>query len=141
MRIGPHSVRGPNMAVDVVDNVIVVVHGPVAPTDEEWTAYLAVIERQGITRTAYLIEAGAGEPNQEQRRQRDELLAGHGALPIAILSDIARIRIAVMPLTWVRGFRLDEVSFALGYLRVPVGRRSAVRDKLDELRAYIREAR
>src|SRR5580698_8857062 len=88
-----------NMAITVIDRLFIVVYGATNPTDEEWRAYLAMVERHGIDRTMQLIATDGGGPTSSQRRVLNEILAGR-AVPVAVVSGNARIRGTVTALSW-----------------------------------------
>jgi hypothetical protein len=128
-----------NMAAAVVDHVLLVVHGPAAPTEDDWTRYLALVQSHGVEGTVCLIVTAGGQPTPAQRRQLDELRAGR-AVPVALLTDIARMRVQAVPAQGIRAFRLDEMSLALAALRVPIRQWEHLRTALADLRRALDEA-
>jgi hypothetical protein len=79
------------MAVRVVDWLFVVVHGTASPTAGEWADYLDLVERHGIERTAQLVYTEGGGPTPAQRRELNDLLAGH-EVPVAVVTGSAGAR-------------------------------------------------
>lgn len=125
------------MAATIMDQLVIVVHGRRSPTNDEWTAYLALAKRPEIQ--AILIETHGGEPTPGQRSQRDE--RSSGPVLTALLTDIAELR-ARRALVWgssVRAFERVELTLALGHLRIPTRGRTLIRTRLIALRARLAE--
>jgi hypothetical protein len=124
------------MAVKIVDRLFIVAYGAAGPTAAEWTAYLDLMERQGIDRTMQLVVTDGGGPTAAQRRELDKLLAGR-TMPMAVVSGSIRVRGVVSVLSWlnrrIRAFRPPELREALVYLGVPARRGDLIERELNRL--------
>src|SRR5579871_6594936 len=129
-----------NMAVKVIDRLFIVVYGVAAPTDEEWSAYLRLVERHGVDRTLQLVATDGGEPTAAQHRRLADLLAGR-TVPVAVLSGNARVRVTVMALSWfnrrIKAFPPSGLPDALAYLEVPASRAGLIEREVSILRREI----
>jgi hypothetical protein len=128
------------MAIKVVDRLFIVVYGPDGPSDEEWNGYLKDVERHGIDRTQQLIVTPGGGPNAAQRGTLNALLAGR-SVPVAVMSDSARIRGVVTALSWfnrsIRAFPPNGLHDALAYLEIPATRGDLIQREILRLRALL----
>jgi hypothetical protein len=87
-----------NLAIHVVDRLFIVAYGATSPTDEEWSNYLGLVEHHGLD-TPQIIFTEGGAPTSAQRRQLAALLDGR-AVPVAVISSSARVRVTVTALSW-----------------------------------------
>ena len=124
------------MAATVIDRLVIVAYGAGPPTEPEWLDYVRLIARQGVERTMQLVFTEGGEPTAVQRRQLDALFAGR-AVPVAIVSDSARVRGTAMLLSWVnrqvKAFRPSQLGDALAYLEIPTTRGDLIERELRKL--------
>jgi hypothetical protein len=130
-----------NLAIQVVDRLFLVAYGTTGPTDEEWSSYLALVERHG-DQTQQLISTQGGAPTSAQRRQLAVLLGGR-TVPVAILSSSARVRAMTVALSWfnarIKVFAPSALSDALDFLGVPASREALITVELKKLRAELDE--
>jgi hypothetical protein len=128
------------MAVKVVDRLFIVVYGAAAPSDEEWGAYLRLVERHGVEQTLQLVFTDGGEPTTAQRRRLSELLAGC-TVPVAVLSGSPRVRVTVTALSWfnrrIKAFPPSGLRDALAYLEVPASREGLIEREVSILKREI----
>jgi hypothetical protein len=127
------------MAYSVTDRLFIVVYGAEPPTDMEWAAYLAVVERHGVDWTMQLIWTDGGGPTTPQRRSLNHLLDGR-VVPVAVLSDSARVRGIATALSWfnrrIRAFKAKDLPGALAFLEIPSSRNElSTRDPRSTCRA------
>ena len=129
------------MKTEIVDGVLLVVHGTEAPFDHEWDEYLnqvRLVVATGRPRAIAITEGGA--PTLSQRSQLNQILRGTGAIG-AVVSDSAFVRGIVTALSWfnrgVRSFAPEEFEFACEHLGLSVpqirhlgARLNALRDSL-----------
>jgi hypothetical protein len=131
----------PAMATRVVDHAIVVAYGAADPSDEEWLAYLDLVERQGIDRTVQLVVTDGGGPTLAQRRWLNALLGGR-AVPTAVVTSSLRVRGIVAALALlnrrIRAFPQSGLRDALAYLGLPASRGDLVEREVGRLRAELR---
>jgi hypothetical protein len=125
------------MAFMVIDRMFLLVHGAEDPTNEEWALYLDAIQRHGVDRTMLLVYTDGGGPSAMQRRYLNELLNGR-TVPVAVLSDSAKVRGLVTVMSWfnpqIRAFSPAELVVALAYLEVPTSRAELIEREKYELR-------
>src|SRR5262249_55248530 len=124
------------MGVKVIDRLFIVRYGASPLSDREWAAYLALVDQQGVERTAHLVVTDGGGPTAGQRHALNALLAGRVG-PVAGVSSSARVRGTVAAISWfngrIRAFPSSGLREALIYLEVPVSRRGIVEEALREL--------
>lgn len=110
-----------NMTFKVINNLFVVVYGPLNPTDEEWYGYMAAVRKAGIDRTVQLIVTEGGGPTSTQRKFLNELLGG-AQVPVAVLTTSVTVRGIITALGWfnrgIRGFSPSDLRGALAHLNV-----------------------
>lgn len=126
-----------NMAITVIDRLFIVVYGAENPTDEEWRDYLDLVERHGIDRTMQLIATDGGGPTAAQRRVLNDILAGR-AVPVAVVSESARVRMIVTGLSWfnrrIKAFPETGLRDAIAYLEIPASRTDLIMRAMAKLR-------
>jgi hypothetical protein len=130
-----------NLAYKVtVDRVVLVAYGTAEPSDEEWTGYLDVIEREGIDGTVQIIVTDGGEPTPAQRRRLNELLAGR-TVPVAVVSGSGRVRGTVTALSWfnwkIKAFPPSGLRDAIAYLEIPSARADLIATELGKLQTEV----
>jgi hypothetical protein len=135
-----------NLAIKIVDRLFLVAYGPEPPTDQEWSDYLHLVERQGVESTMQIVSTEGGEPTAAQRRQLTALLAGR-AVPVAVVSGSARVRTTVTAISWlhrrIRAFPSTSAGLrdALAYLEIPTSRADLIERELHKLRTEVDEGR
>ena len=135
-----------NLAVQIVDRLIIVAYGPEAPTDREWADYIHLVEHQGIDQTMQIVSTEGGKPTAAQRRQFAMLVDGR-AVPVAVVSGSARVRMTVTAISWfhrrIRAFPATSAGLceALAYLEIPMSRADLIECELHKLRAEVDEGR
>jgi hypothetical protein len=127
------------MRAKPMDRVFLVACGKAPPTEEEWAAYVNLVEAQGVG-MAQIILTDGGEPTTRQRQALDRVLDGL-PMPTAILSSNRRVRFFVWLLSCfdrtIAGFPADGMRDALYFLEVPMSRAPFYQRELDKLRAEI----
>jgi hypothetical protein len=131
-----------NVAIKVIDRVVLVAYGRGNPTDDEWAGYLDVIQRNGVDRTVQIIVTDGGEPTSAQRHRLNEVLAGR-AVPVAVISRSARVRGTVTALSWfnrkIKAFPPSGLREAIAYLEIPSTRADLIEAELRKLQTEVRE--
>jgi hypothetical protein len=124
------------MAWTVIDRLIVVVHGETEPTDAEWSAYLQVVEAQGVVSTKVLISSAGGSPTRAQRAALHRLIDGR-SVPVAVVSSDRQVRALVTVFSWfnnqVKAFPPPRMQAALAFLEVPARRTALIERELHNL--------
>jgi hypothetical protein len=114
------------MLHEVLNGVLVCVHGPTVPSDGEWHAYLDA----GVSgvRVALVIAGDSPGPNPRQRALIAKVpnLAG---IPTAVVTTSRAARCVVTALSWfgkdIRAFTPSELDDAVAYLGLSVDHRVA----------------
>jgi hypothetical protein len=129
-----------NMAVKVIDRLLIVVYGILDPTDADWQSFLKLVESHGIVRTQHLIYTDGGAPTVQQHRELDAVLAGR-IVPTAVVSDSLLVRGRLAAISWfdssIKPFPPSGLADALRFLEVPVNRYDLVTRELQRLRTEI----
>ena len=125
----------------IMDRLVMRVHGPLAPSDREWGAYLDFRRAQGIERTAEIVFTLGGGPTRGQRRALGDLMGGR-PVPLAILTPSGLVRglvrvASLLAAGPVKAFDVDRVRDALEFLEVPVTRAQLVEGELLALLAQL----
>lgn len=127
-----------HMRTEIVDGVLLVVHGHEPPTDEEWEAYLGQVKlvvATGRPRAIAVTEGGA--PSLSQRTQLNRILRGTRAVG-AVVSESSLVRGIVTALSWfnrgVRSFSPDALDDACAHLGLSDAQVHQLRGRLDALR-------
>ncbi len=136
-----------NLAVQLIDSTLVVVHNARAPSDDDWQLFMDVWKRHLDHVTAQLVVSDGGAPNPEQRRASLALISRRrtGPPPTAVLTTSMLVRGAVTALAWfirdrIRAFPPDRVSEACKFLGV-AHLESQLRECVRELRRQVPIAR
>jgi hypothetical protein len=126
------------MKTEIVEGVLLVVHGHEPPTDDEWEAYLGQVKlvvATGRPRAMAVTEGGA--PSLSQRTQLNRILRGTRALG-AVVSDSSFVRGIVTALSWfnrgVRSFSPADFEVACAHLELSDAQVHQLRGRLDALR-------
>lgn len=127
-----------HMKTEIVDGVLLVVHGHEPPTDDEWETYLGQVKlvvATGRPRAMAVTEGGA--PSLSQRTQLNRILRGTRALG-AVVSDSSFVRGIVTALSWfnhgVRSFSPDHFEVACAHLELSAIQIQHLSGRLDALR-------
>jgi hypothetical protein len=118
-------------------DLMLTVHGPIPPTDEEWRAYLEFSRTcVGRVTRSLIVSSGAG-PNGRQRTMLMKEFPEFAPVPVAVVSDSSMTRGIVTALRWfgknIRAFPPSQLAAALEYLGVPPERHAAVLDRVEAL--------
>jgi hypothetical protein len=129
-----------NMAIKVIDRLLIVVFGILDPTDVDWQRFLKLVECHGIVKTQHLIYTDGGAPSAEQHRKLRVLIAGR-VVPTAVVCDSFRVRAGLAALSLfnssVKPFPPSGLADALRFLEVPMSRFDLVTRELQKLRAEV----
>jgi hypothetical protein len=123
-----------------VRDVVVFVHGPQAPTDEEWEevldSYRGKPEQPSFRSLVY---TAGGAPSATQRARLREVSQGRAR--IAVLTASAVARAAGIAVGWfnpqIQIYGLKDIEKALDHLHVPVAQRSELRQALTDLQSAL----
>ena len=111
-----------NMVQDFCGDLMIVVHTGQAPSDEEWTRYVAAVERMDPEKLRTIVFTDGGAPNLEQREAINRALGGKTS-PGAVVSNSMLVRGAVTALSWfnpkIKAFSPSGTAAAFAYLGVP----------------------
>ncbi len=116
-------VRGTTMCAELVDGVMLVVHGTMEPAAEEWSAYCeyaGAIRRSagGRLRTLVLTASDAG-PNAGQRAEYQRRVAGANNR-VAVLCAGGVTRAILTAMSWfnpdMKAFGVGEIDRGIDYL-------------------------
>jgi len=113
----------PNLAFEVHDemSLIVLKHGPGAPSGQEWTRYLDAFGpvAHRLEQMRILVLTDGGRPLREQQAPMNALVAGRSVRTAVVSSSMAvRFVISVFALMnpGIRGFPSSHLAEALEYL-------------------------
>jgi hypothetical protein len=131
-----------NLAIKVIDRLLIIVHGKLDPADDEWWGCLDTIAKHGINRTQHLIYTDGGAPTVQQYRDLNTVLAGR-VVPTAVVSDSLLVRARLAAVSWfdssIKPFPPGGLADALRFLEVPMSRFDLVTRELHKLRREIEE--
>jgi hypothetical protein len=120
----------------------ILVHGEQAPSDEDWDAWLQLVQRQ-LARAerprCIVVSDGDVVPTPKQRGALNKVLDEYGRpVPTAVMSLSRTARGIVTVMGWfnsaIRAFAMDELSSALEYLDVAPTRRADVLTRIMRMR-------
>ncbi len=114
------------MACQRVRSAILLVHGPEAPTADEWDEYLKLVDASRALVTQVIVHTEGGGPNPKQRDAVQTLYNTYkpSAPPVAVLSNSVIARGIVTAISWrygrdkIRAFSPTELDAALAWLRL-----------------------
>ena len=132
------------MAYTVVEpGLVVLVHGPNNPADDEWYEYVQTVQRlaeKGDGTVACLVVTDGGTPNSVQRTDMNaafQMDAGQ-KYPTAVVTESRMARGVVTALGWfnagIKAFAPRQLGAALDYLGVTEDAHGEVRAVLEDLR-------
>jgi hypothetical protein len=121
---------------DKCGETLVIVHAAVAPTDEEWDAWIARMAHQDYKRV--LILSRGGGPNARQRRKTNKFWAGRDVPRFALVTTSRFVIGIIKAFNWflddqLKPFHPDRMDEALDYIEVPEPERAALRARADVL--------
>jgi hypothetical protein len=119
---------GRTICVDVIEDVVVVMHSEECPSEEEWNGCMATAEatnRRSPSGVRVLVATLGGRPNSRQRASYAERL---GRCPVAVITDSAAVRTVAQYMNvfnpFIRTFSaLDAALEFLGRPGLPVSGR------------------
>jgi hypothetical protein len=135
------------LAFGELSRCVVLVHGLVAPTDDEWDAYVlflkSAVERAGRVRVVVSTEGGA--PTPRQRKAMDRVMTPfYRTARVAIVTGSTFVRGVVTAFRliypWYRAFDPTDLGGALTYVDVPAPEQDAAAAMVAELAATLRTA-
>ncbi len=118
---------------------LVIGHGPVAPSREDWSAVCAAIESEHASASGQLVLSRGGVPDAAQRRTALAVLPpGFVAPPVAVVAEQAVVRGVITVLNWFlqgshAAFKRSDVAGIarhLGVARAAVEELSSFADEL-----------
>lgn len=132
-----------NQVFSFLDDIIVVIHGPRPPSDEEAHEYLTAFKSRDISRLRCLIFTEGGAPTAAQRKRLNELLGGR-AFPTAVVTNLPLVRGVVTALSWfnpkIRAFTPEAAEEAFRYLGIPSVRYPGIHAEVKKLKALLKQA-
>ncbi len=131
----------PTMNYDVVEGVLVTVHGREQPTEDEYTTWLRSVQSFMDTQSiqGVVIYTGGGYPDVHQRRQTALMWSKYTHIPnIAVLHNSVIVRGVLTALGWVigktlQGFNYAQVVPACAHVGLPDDRVPAVHGTIRRL--------
>ena len=133
----------PTMAHARCRSYMVLVHSMRAPSDEEWSRYVAQVEVHSAAIQGFLVLSDGGGPTSNQRRTLKQMLerAGLSSRWAAVVSRDRLTRGIVIALNLfepnIRAFRPDELEQALTHIRAGGPDRAALIAEVDWLRQQV----
>ncbi len=124
-------------------NAHIAVHGTVAPSDEEWQAYLDDIIGHVNEIRGVIVNTAGGGPSAAQRRIATVHWNRHGSTPrMAIMTASPVVRGMVTTLSWflgtnVRAFAVDRFADAGEHLGLNEEDIAEIKVKVKELRGAL----
>lgn len=131
--------------VRLVENVVVVVHTSLPPSNDEWNNYIQTVVAAGrghggdLMRCRQLVMTDGGGPNSAQRAaaQKTAAQVNGEAMPVAVVSSSTLVRGIVTAFNWfnmnMKVFSPVEVRAAFDFLRISEGTGDAIWDALDAI--------
>jgi hypothetical protein len=130
-----------SLRFDIVDQVMVVVHADVVPSDADW-ARLMVVRNANRTklRSTLVIAPPRASINAAQRADVVTFMKETGT-GVAVLTDSALVRGLAMAVGFVgvkvRAFAPNALTAALHFLMVPASRHATFSHRVEALRAQL----
>jgi len=118
--------RGATVSVGVMSRVLVIVHGDVAPSREDWAHVCEAIKDNFRGARGQLVMTAGPAPNASQRKAALDLLPkGYVAPPAAVLTETVLVRGAITALNWFlndshRAFKPSDVAGVAKHLKITV---------------------
>ena len=133
-----------SLRFDIVDQVMLVVHADVAPSDGDW-ARLLVVRNANRTklRSTLVIAPPRASINAAQRADVAKFMKETGT-GVAVLTDSALVRGVAMAVGFlgvkVRAFAPNALTAALDFLMIPESRHAIFIHRVEALRAQLASA-
>jgi transcriptional regulator with AAA-type ATPase domain len=112
---------GKTMRFARVRQVLICVHGEQAPSDEDWTEWIATCAAEAPNITRLLVITDGTGPNSTQRAQVPK--AGVLHIPVAVVTSSWVVRGMIAAVGWlgqkIRGYFPSELPAAFVYLDLP----------------------
>jgi hypothetical protein len=132
------------MAYRLVEGIHVARHTAESPSNAEWDAYMADIEKQLPKMDGMLIYTEGGGPSAPQRRVTNTFWGPQPKKPpIAVVTTSKVVKILATTFGWVMGDRIrwfSSLDDGLEYLQISPDRREPVKAAMEELGASLRPA-
>lgn len=136
MNGGPKQKK--TLAFRFVDSSLLVLReNAVTPRDEDWDAFLTVLEknRDNFARLRILVRTEGGGPSAPQRKRLEKALGGR-PVRVAVVTNSVAVRFIVSSIALlnreIRTFSVDELANAYQHLRLnPAERRDAEKAAFD----------
>jgi len=133
----------PTFAYDLSEGIVVMVHAPVAPDDEDWAFSLKDTRTYAQSVKGCLVVAGSARLSPSQRDLLSETL-GESRFNVAVLTNLAAAREDAELLRAQghthRTFGENEVEAALDYLDLTPSARPRIIQRVRTLRSLLEEA-
>jgi hypothetical protein len=131
--------RATTLAYELAGNLCILVHGEQAPSNADWSGYLAFLREATVASPRFLVVTDDVAPTPTQRAGLNELVIARGKpVPTAVMTHSAVARAAVTVLGWfnsaIRAFAPNELSAALSYLDIEPARRAEVLERIVRMR-------
>jgi hypothetical protein len=131
------------MKWEIVDKVLLLVHGDGIANDAEWSAFLDEYDKHASLLHSLVLFLPTTGPDSAQRRRLSDIHLRRPT-PIAVLSSSQLARGAVTALSWlgvaVKAFEADHVDAALTHLALSPRTRDLVLKQLATLRRDLADA-
>lgn len=133
-----------SLRFDILDQVMLIVHADVAPSDSDWARLLVVRNaNRAKLRSTLVIAPPRASINAAQRAEVAQFMKETGT-SIAVLTDSALVRGVAMAVGFlgvkVRAFAPNALTPALDFLQVPVSRHPLFVQRVEGLRAQLASA-
>lgn len=112
------------MAFRLVEGVVVVAHGYMRPSEEDYDAYIEFCQALPLECNRYMILTPGTGPNPAQRKRTTDAIKGrrNQKVQVAIVTDAQVVRGIATALSWfssgIRAFSTANVAEAWAYLGV-----------------------
>ena len=116
--------RGATVSVGIASRVLLIVHGRVSPSSEDWAHVCAHIQNNLQTARGLMVTTTGAAPNAAQRKQGLDLLPkGYDPPPAAVMTSAFMVRGAITALNWFlndthRAFHPDDLAGAAKHLKI-----------------------
>lgn len=122
-----------------VGTIVIAVHGPDAPPDSEWNAYIEEFERQrDLSLARNFVCTDGGAPTSTQRRAINERLLQNGRGLCAVVTGSSLVRGVVTALNWfnpvIKAFSPEQARAAYAHLNMTTEEIALVRIQVERLR-------
>ena len=133
-----------SLRFDIVDQVLLVVHADVAPSDGDWARLLVVRNaNRAKLRNTLVVAPPRASINAAQRADVAKFMKETGT-GVAVLTDSALVRGVAMAVGFlgvkVRAFAPNALTAALDFLMIPESRHAIFIHRVEALRAQLASA-